>query len=59
MKKDPIQTVAKKIVAEILDRGLAVSNWRDSYPDAYHNLREWYRADLEADVVRILKRNKK
>lgn len=57
--KKPIhETVAKKIVAEILDKGLAVSTWRDSYPDAYHNLREWYRADLEADVVRILKRQK-
>ncbi len=48
------ETVAKKIVAEILDKGLAVSTFRDNYPDAYENLRQWYRADLEADVVRIL-----
>jgi len=51
------ETVAKKIVTEILDKGFAVSTFRDKHPEAYDELRE-YRADMEADVVRVLWRNK-
>jgi hypothetical protein len=50
-------SLAKKIVQEILDKGLAVSTWRDVYPDAYENLLE-YRADLEESAVKILRRAK-
>ena len=58
MKKPIHETVAKKIVKEILDKGFAVSTFRDNYPEAYDELTH-YRADMEADVVRVLRRQKK
>jgi len=51
------ETVAKKIVTEILDKGFAVSTFRDNYPEAYDELTR-YRADMEADVVKVLKRQR-
>lgn len=52
--------VAEKIVEEILDEGLADSTWRDMFPEAYVDLRDSYREDLEGSVEMILKnlRNK-
>ena len=58
MKRIKPETVAKNIVTEILDRGLADSTFRDKHPDAYDELLE-YRADLEASAIKILKRNRK
>jgi len=48
------KTVEQKIVSAILDKGLADSTFRELYPKAYRELLH-YRADLEADVKRMLK----
>lgn len=49
------KTPAEKIVASILDQGLATSTWRDNNPAAYEELLK-YRADLVADVDKVLNR---
>ncbi|KKN25201.1 hypothetical protein LCGC14_0887270 [marine sediment metagenome] len=46
--------VPKKVVGEILDKGLVDSTWRETYPDAYTELLT-YRKDLEASVRSVLK----
>lgn len=47
--------VAKKAVERILDTGLAESTFREKHPKAYKELLH-YRADLEADIVKVVKR---
>lgn len=42
-------SIAKKVVNEILDHGLADCTWREKFPEAYKSLLE-YREDLEASV---------
>lgn len=51
------KTIEQKVISEILDKGLADSTFRDLYPKAYDELLH-YRADLEADVLLILKKHK-
>ena len=47
------ETIARRIVSEILDKGLAKSTFNDEYPKAYLELLE-YREDLELSVLRKL-----
>ncbi len=42
------------ITNEILDKGLAASTWREKYPDAYSDLVEHYREDIERGVNDVL-----
>lgn len=51
---DGIQALAKKIVASILDQGLANSTWHDNYPAQYIDLLQ-YREDIESDVEVVLR----
>lgn len=38
----------------ILDKGLAMSTFRDKFPEAYYELVKYHRADIEADIRAIL-----
>lgn len=46
-------TLAEKIVYRILDKGLAMSTWRNNNEAAYEELLK-YRADMVKDVEKIL-----
>lgn len=45
--------IAKKIVDDILDKGLEKSTFREMFPDAYNMLLE-YRDDLEESVLKFI-----
>jgi len=47
------ETIARRIVSDILDKGLAHSTFRDKYPQAYLELLD-YREDLEFAVLEKL-----
>lgn len=47
------KTIAKHIVKEILDEGLASSTFREHHPKAYDDLFH-YRKDLELSVLKKL-----
>jgi hypothetical protein len=58
VKAEKARRVAKRIVASILDEGLAKSTWRDAYFNAHADLCKHYREDLIRDVQTILERVK-
>ncbi len=51
-------STSKKIVNEILDKGLRNSAWREAHPTAFEALLE-YREDLECSARDILIKNHK
>lgn len=51
-------SVSKKIVEEILDKGLRNSKWAETFPDAYRSLVQ-FREDLEHNVRHVLIKNHK
>lgn len=53
MKALQAEKAAKKIIDEVLDKGLAESTWRECYPDAYRDLL-MYREDLELSAKKVL-----
>lgn len=53
VKKAAEFELAKIIVSDILDKGLADSTWRDNNPSAYAELLE-YRADMVESVRKSL-----
>lgn len=46
--------LARNIVKEILDHGLADSTWRDKFPEAYEELVR-FRKDMERSVSNKIK----
>lgn len=58
MNPEKAKRVAKRIVASILDEGLAESTWRDAYFNAYDDLKKHYRKDMELQVQTILEKVK-
>lgn len=49
--------IARAVIAEILDKGLKDSTFRDNYAEAYESLL-LYRRDMEDSVSKVLKRHK-
>ena len=57
-KQIKTERIAKRVVAEILDLGLAASTWRENNPKAYDDLLTC-RLDIERSVQRIIGRSKR
>ncbi len=51
-------STSKKIVNEILDKGLAQSTWAETFPDAFEQLKK-YRKDMKVGTRDILIRDRK
>lgn len=47
------KNIAQQVISDILDVGLADSDWKMKHPDAYAELKE-YRKDMELDVLQNL-----
>lgn len=53
--RDNLYAIAKKVIAEVIDKGMQRSTFRELFPEAFNELLV-YRPDMERDVVRVLKR---
>ncbi len=47
--------ISNKLTGQLLDKDLANSSWRDTYPKAYEDLLE-YRQDIEQSFRQILEK---
>jgi hypothetical protein len=53
LSAETIETLASQIARKVIDEGLGHSTWRDSFPDAYEELKN-YRVDIYNDIVQCL-----
>lgn len=58
MRVKKAESLARKIVNEVVHFGLAESTWREMYEDAFQDLAFDYKDDLVAHVASILQRVK-